>query len=79
MSALIPGETGRVEVGVRGKLGLSPLCGMPMHTVSMPSSAAWSMSAFIPGTSVSQPSSPKRLAAAYLFARNDSNLSIEGV
>jgi hypothetical protein len=47
-----------------------------MTMESTPSSADRSMSAFMPGTSVSHPSSPNRLAAAYLAARNDSNISL---
>ena len=52
-----------------------PRCGMPMTIDSTPNSAARSIIAFMPGISVSHPSSPNRLAAAYLAARNDSNIS----
>lgn len=47
----------------------SPLCGMPMTTLSQSMSVILSMSAFMPGISVSQPSRPKRLAAVYLTTR----------
>ena len=52
-----------------------PRCGIPSTMDSTPRSAARSISAFIPGTSVSHPSRPKRLAALYLAARKDSNIS----
>jgi hypothetical protein len=50
---------------------------MPITTELTPMSAAESMSAFMPGMSASQPSSPKRLAAVYLLARKDSNISLQ--
>lgn len=46
-----------------------------MQMSSTPRSAAASIMAFIPGISVSQPSSPNRFAAAYLFARKPSKSS----
>ena len=52
-----------------------PRWGIPITIDSTPRSADVSMSAFMPGISASQPSSPKRLAAVYLLARNDSNIS----
>lgn len=48
-----------------------------MQMASTPSSALRSIMAFMPGMSVSAPSSPKRLAAAYLAARNFSNCSLQ--
>ena len=47
----------------------TPLWGMPMTMESTPRSVLRSMSAFMPGMSVSQPSRPKRLAAANLLAQ----------
>lgn len=51
-----------------------PLWGMPITTLSTPNSVLLSMTCFIAGIRISQPSSPNLFSLDHLRARNPSNL-----